>query len=119
VDGWAGWWTDRTTGDTAPGNQMNFHFGAHRTSARVDAVEPNKRMELEFVDTLDDWMGTKLTFDLEQEGSSTLVKFGHRAWRGQNGFFGHCSMQWAVFLLSLKQYVETGKGTPYPHHLEV
>jgi hypothetical protein len=26
----------------------------------------------------------------------------------------HCSARWAYFLLSLKSYLETGKGTPFP-----
>lgn len=27
----------------------------------------------------------------------------------------HCSTKWAVYLMSLKALVETGKGNPNPH----
>jgi hypothetical protein len=29
----------------------------------------------------------------------------------------HCSARWAYFLLSLKSYLETGRGTPFPEDL--
>jgi hypothetical protein len=33
--------------------------------------------------------------------------------------FPHCSLGWAIFLLSLKEFVETGKGRPYPYDMPV
>jgi hypothetical protein len=29
-----------------------------------------------------------------------------------------CSARWASFLLSLKSYAETGRGTPFPEDLK-
>jgi hypothetical protein len=31
----------------------------------------------------------------------------------------HCSTKWAIFLMSLKQLIETGKGAPYPNDVQV
>jgi hypothetical protein len=31
----------------------------------------------------------------------------------------HCSTKWAVFLLSLKQLVETGTGSPEPNDVKI
>ena len=31
----------------------------------------------------------------------------------------HCSTKWAVFLMSLKSLVETGKGDPYPNDIKI
>jgi hypothetical protein len=28
-------------------------------------------------------------------------------------------MHWAIFLLSLKEFVETGRGRPHPHDMPV
>jgi hypothetical protein len=39
--------------------------------------------------------------------------------RESTDFQGHCSMRWAVFLLSLKDVPERGKGRPVPYDLEV
>ncbi len=31
----------------------------------------------------------------------------------------HCSIRWAIFLLSLKSLLEDGKGTPFPYDRKV
>jgi hypothetical protein len=33
--------------------------------------------------------------------------------------FPECSMHWAIYLLSLKEFVETGKGRPHPYDMPV
>jgi hypothetical protein len=34
-------------------------------------------------------------------------------------FVYHCSTKWAIYLMSLKQLVETGKGEPAPHDVQI
>ena len=65
-----------------------------------------------------EWVGTKLTFDLAPKGDETVVLFTHADWREPVEFMAHCSARWAYFLLSLKSYLETGKGTPFPEDLK-
>jgi hypothetical protein len=67
----------------------------------------------------EEWVGTDVTFDLSQQDSQTIVLFGHRNWREAVEFTSHCSMKWATFLLSLRDYVETGKGKASPHDLKI
>jgi hypothetical protein len=31
----------------------------------------------------------------------------------------HCSTEWALFLISLKSLLETGKGAPYPDDVKI
>ncbi len=66
-----------------------------------------------------EWIGTDITFRLSQQEDQTIIIFGHRNWREEVEFTAHCSMKWAVFLLSLREYVETGKGKPSPHDLKI
>jgi hypothetical protein len=54
-----------------------------------------------------------------QDGDMTVLLFGHRNWREPIEFTAHCSMKWAVFLLSLRDFVETGKGRPSPNDLKI
>jgi len=42
------------------------------------------------------------------------VLFKHLDWKEPVEFMHHCSTKWAIFLISLKELVETGKGTPNP-----
>ena len=34
-------------------------------------------------------------------------------------FMAHCSMKWAVFLLGLRELMETGKGKPAPADMKI
>ncbi|HNM06501.1 MAG TPA: SRPBCC domain-containing protein, partial [Leptospiraceae bacterium] len=60
-----------------------------------------------------------ITFDLSTADGQTIVLFGHRNWREAVEMTAHCSMKWAVFLLSLREYAETGKGRPSPNDLKI
>ena len=45
--------------------------------------------------------------------------FKHQGWKEQSESMHHCSPKWAVFLMSLKSFVETGKGAPYPNDVHI
>jgi uncharacterized protein YndB with AHSA1/START domain len=119
IDGLAHWWTLTTTGDSKVGGQIDFRFNQHVVNMRVAALEPGRRVAWECIDPQGEWTGTKLNFDLKGKDGATVLTFGHKEWREQSEFFGHCSMKWATFLLSLKQYVETGAGAPFPNDVAV
>ena len=59
-----------------------------------------------------EWEETEITFDLSTVEKQTFIQFRHSCWRETNDFQGHCSMRWAVFLLSLKDLLERGKWRP-------
>ena len=67
----------------------------------------------------EEWMGTKISFDLKQEGDWTIVLFKHQGWKEPVEFMHHCSTKWGVFLLSLKSLLETGKGAPSPNEIKL
>ena len=82
-------------------------------------LRPNEQVHWRFTAGPPEWLGTEVTFNLSHEGDQTLVMFGHRNWREPVDFMAHCSMKWAVFLLSLRQLVETGTGRPAPDDLKI
>ena len=85
----------------------------------VKELDPGKNVRWLCVSGPDEWINTEVTFDLSQQDDQTIIIFGHRNWREQVEFTAHCSMKWAVFLLSLREYVEAGKGKPSPHDLKI
>jgi uncharacterized protein YndB with AHSA1/START domain len=116
------WWTTDTRGSGAEvGGVLEFWFGGFCQKFEVRELEPGKRVAWKAPagQGIDEWEGTEVTFDLSADENQTLIRFGHSGWRESTGFQGHCSMRWAVFLLSLRDVVERGKGRPYPHDLEV
>ena len=44
--------------------------------------------------------------------AGTRVRFWHGEWEFEDGLLPSCSFQWAMYLDSLRRYLETGTGTP-------
>ncbi len=123
--GIAGWWTAQTSGSSEIGGSIFLRFlsmdGKELGSMRMEvkALEPGKKIQWICREGPVEWMDTTIQFDLQEEGDYTIVLFGHRNWKEQVEFTAHCSMKWAVFLLSLKEFVESGKGRPSPHDIKI
>ena len=126
VDGVAGWWTRETTGDSRVGGVITVRFrdrGAAEEKGRMDLevteLDHDKEVRWRVKAGPQEWIGTDVTFSLSPDGEQTIVVFGHRNWREAIEFTAHCSMKWAVFLLSLRDLVETGTGKPSPDDLKI
>jgi uncharacterized protein YndB with AHSA1/START domain len=115
VPGLAGWWTVDTEGDPGVGGDLRFRFGELGFfRMRVLETDPAQRVVWEVAEGPADWIGTTLHFDLKESGDHAVLLFRHAGWREPSEGMHHCSTKWAVFLLSLKALVETGKGRPAP-----
>jgi uncharacterized protein YndB with AHSA1/START domain len=118
--GLAGWWTTNTRESPKVGAILQFRFGRHGfTGMKVVRLVPGRQVQWRCVDGAEEWIGTRLTFDLKRESRRTIVLFSQRGWRKQMEFMHYCSTKWATFLLSLKSLLEKGKGTPYPHDMDI
>jgi uncharacterized protein YndB with AHSA1/START domain len=119
VEGLAGWWTTDTQGDGNIGGVIQFRFGAGGFDMKVLELDSARRVLWQVVDGPQEWIGTKISFDLDQRDDWTIVLFKHEGWQQPVEFMHHCSTKWAVFLLSLKSLLETGKGTPWPNEIKL
>ena len=118
--GLAGWWTTDTRGSPDVGGVIEFHFGARGFfNMKVLELEPTRGVLWQVVDGPADWIGSKVSFELKQEGEQTTVLFKHQGWKEQSEFMHHCSTKWASFLMSMKSFVETGKGAPFPDDVRI
>ena len=86
---------------------------------RVTELQPAQQVRWLVVDGPEEWIGTTISWDLTQEGDYTTVLFKHQGWKEPVDFMHHCSTKWAVYLLSLKSLVETGKGAPSPRDVKI
>jgi uncharacterized protein YndB with AHSA1/START domain len=119
VEGLAGWWAEKTSGDTGPGGVIQFRFSAGGFDMEVAELQPGRLVRWQVVDGPPEWIGTTVRWDLRQVGDYTIVLFKHEGWREQVEFMHHCSTKWAVFLMSLKQLLETGQGSPDPRDVTI
>jgi hypothetical protein len=98
---------------------LEFRFKAGGFDMKVLELQPGKRVLWQVVDGPEEWIGTKVSFDLKQDDGYTVVLFKHQGWKEPVEFMHHCSTKWAAFLLSLKSLVETGKGAPAPNDIKI
>jgi uncharacterized protein YndB with AHSA1/START domain len=125
VDGVAGWWTKETSGSSKAGGTIEVRFlapdGKELGGMKMEvlALDPDKKVHWRFKAGPEEWIGTDAVFDLHRDGEYTIVLFGHKNWREAVEFTHHCSTKWATFLLSLRDFVETGKGKPSPQDLKI
>lgn len=125
LEGLAQWWTEEVQGDDWVGGRIEFSFRSETGDLKgkmvmeVQELNVEKEVRWRCIEGPAEWVGTDITFQLSRQDNQTIVLFGHRSWREAVEFTSHCSMKWAVFLLSLREYVETGKGKPSPHDLKI
>ncbi|HVZ85006.1 MAG TPA: SRPBCC domain-containing protein [Terracidiphilus sp.] len=117
----AHWWTTGARGESTLGKQLEFWFGDYCASiAEITALEPGKLVRWHVTGgKAKDWIETDLEFRIFVEDGRTMLHFRHSNWREDARQFAHCSFGWAIFLLSLKEFAETGKGRPYPYDMPV
>jgi uncharacterized protein YndB with AHSA1/START domain len=125
IEGLANWWTEEVEGDEQVGGKIEFTFRSETGEIKgkmvmeVEELNPPKNVQWRCITGPPEWVGTEISFQLSQQDDQTIIIFGHRNWQEAVEFMAHCSMKWAVFLLSLREYVETGKGKPSPHDLKI
>jgi len=125
IQGLSGWWTQETSGDAGLGGLIAFSFRSPggdlvgKMGMTVQAAKPSQEVRWICTEGPDDWVGTSITFQLAVHDGQTIVLFGHRDWKESSESMAHCSMKWAVFLLSLRALVETGVGEPSPGDLKI
>ena len=123
-EGLAAWWTNNTQGDSKVGAVLQFRFSAGGVEIggfdmKILELRPSTRVLWQVVEGPEEWVGTKISFDLRQEGEYGIVLFKHQGWKEPVEFMHHCSTKWATFLLSLKSLLETGNGAPSPDDVRI
>jgi uncharacterized protein YndB with AHSA1/START domain len=119
-EGLSRWWTADTRGAGDVGSVIEFWFAA--TCVRFELVElqPGSVVRWRHTgDTPAGWMGTEVSFHLQTDDRQTIVLFAHANWREPSDFMAHCSTKWATFLMSLKNAIETGHGSPFPDDVHI
>jgi uncharacterized protein YndB with AHSA1/START domain len=120
--GLANWWTTDCEVSADVGSEATFGFEDHSVvfTMRIDELESPEAVHWECIGGPDEWVGTKLAFRIEgidadddgQPESTSLVRFWHGGWEYEDGLLPRCSFQWAMYLDSLRRYLETGTGSP-------
>ena len=114
INGLSRWWTSQTTGGENEGDHIDFRFGdRYFIQMKIIEVQPNEKVVWECTKGDPDWIGTVISFELSSNEEKVVLRFKHDKWPTHGDFFAHCNLSWAKYLLSLKLYLEKGKGSPF------
>lgn len=125
IEGLSGWWTRETSGASNIGELIHFRFvspqGTELGKMEMEVTALNRDEHVAWLVKAGpaDWLGTTITFDLSVQDGITILQFAHRNWAEATEFTAHCSTKWAIFLLSLRELVETGRGRPSPDDIKI
>ena len=123
LDGLRSWWTQDCDGNPAAGGTLHFRFGSNAAKdMRVERLAPQQevRWRCTYADIAvgnlsrrDEWVGTDLIFRLAPQGDGTRLEFEHIGLEPALECYEMCNRGWNYFLKSLRQFAETGYGTPH------
>ncbi len=110
---WSGLYEETIKGKSQkPGDEFTFSAGGgvHNTTQKLVEVVPGKRIvwlvtasNLNFLKDPAEWEGTKIRFDLSEEGKNTKVTFTHEGLAPQIECYDNCSSAWTGYLNNLKK----------------
>ncbi|QJC52076.1 SRPBCC domain-containing protein [Paenibacillus albicereus] len=107
-------WTDELIVTNEIGSVMEFLFGGKGlTKMRVEELVMDTKVIWQCVDSDPEWIGTTISFELEEKNGKTTVLLRQLNWKEVTAFYRACNYNWAMFLYSLKLYCEEGEGLPY------
>ncbi|MCI0378187.1 MAG: SRPBCC domain-containing protein [Gemmataceae bacterium] len=109
------WWTADSVTESHVGGMAEFGFGKRKTlfRMRIEELTPPQCLVWLCLGDVDEWKGTRLTWEMTSEEGGTCLRFVHANWRSTDGWFATCNSTWGELMHRLKAYVE-GKA-PGPH----
>jgi uncharacterized protein YndB with AHSA1/START domain len=118
AEGIRNWWTRDATIESKIGGigEFRFYDGKGVTKIRVDELKASARAVWKTIsaNAPGGWDSSTITFDLRREGDGTVLSFAHRGLADADDGYALVNTGWGYYLVSLRQYLETGEGGPHP-----
>jgi hypothetical protein len=115
-----GWWQGEITGDTLKlDGEFTYKMEPyHYSKQRIVEMVPDEKVvwqvsesKINFVENKNEWVDTKIIFDISSVGNQTRLHFTHRGLVPEIECYGSCSQAWGQLIeQSLYSLITTGKG---------
>ena len=104
--GFMRWWASDVTEDKATGNvELGFFNRATVYGLRpIQMAAPRQAHWL--CETGKEWSGTRLLFDLTEQGTQTSLRFTHADWQAETDYFVSCTTAWGELMFRIKATAE-------------
>lgn len=122
AEGIRNWWTRDAVLDPTVGGVGEFGFYGHRLVIKLRVAEltpPEHVVWNDLSSTTGAFDGTTITFDLNSDEGITSLLFAHRGFKTGGNNVASATTRWGFYLLSLKRFLETGRGSPNPEDTEL
>lgn len=119
-NGLAGWWATCASETPEVGKSFELTFGdLVMLSFLVRELKPSSLLTLECTSPPVPWPGSQLRFVLEKTDDQSSLILTHGTEEADDDSFLYFDTKWPLYLLSLRDYIETGNGRPYPDDVEI
>ena len=118
------WWATYTGESSKVGGVVTFRLDPTYWTMRVTKLAPNQLVEMECIEAnhvvegltesiREEWVGTKLRWEIEPIGEGTRISFVHEGLTPSLNCHEICNAGWDRFFVnSLGDYLNNGVGTP-------
>ena len=113
-----GWWSGDIEGDTDRlGAVFTYRYqDMHRSTQRITELVPNRKIvweisnsSLSFVKDTSEWDGTRVVFEISENGAKTELRFTHVGLVPEGECYENCSTAWSLYVnKSLRNLITTG-----------
>lgn len=123
-----GWWSEEIKGITDRLNEeFDYHFrDVHSCKMKIIELVPEKRIAwlvldnfFNFTNDKSEWIGNKIVFEIVPIGTKTEIRVTQHGLVPEYECYEICFNAWTGYVQnSLRNLVETGKGSPNPIETE-
>ncbi|MCC5941872.1 MAG: SRPBCC domain-containing protein [Balneolaceae bacterium] len=100
-------WTPKLAVKPEIGFVNEFDFNEESlTKMKILELDADSRILWECVESDPEWVGTRVSFELEEKNGVTTVLLKHSRWRELTEYYRWCNYNWSMLLMRLKEYCE-------------
>jgi hypothetical protein len=124
IKNFRGWWSEEIEGETDQLNEVFFYHYKDIHLCKIKFIDsvPDRQLvylvldnQFSFIKDQNEWVNTKLIFDITTEGDKTKVMFTHEGLVPEYECYDVCFDAWNNYIKnSLYDLITTGKGQPNP-----
>ena len=119
-EGFSGWWATSADIEAEVGGRADLTFlDLTVLSFEYKELVPKKAVGLKCISGPGPWLDSVLLFELGQSDDQVFLTLTHHNDNASEDDFLYFSTKWPVYLLSLRDLVETGEGNPYPDDIKI